>query len=594
MAYSANLILSNLNSNKHKSEWDSYTLNPTNLLNDEPVGTILETDSIKFVLQTENDDWTKIVLCIGDAQLKPFSAKCENGLYQTTWMPKQDRIFGYKAFFLHYCGLANISVHFTRPDGFSETTLFQSLNVCGRKITADRIERMLIYISTEIDGNTVKALSPTSFMAKLEKKGVAIADYLQQLESVVTSINLSIRHIITKPIVALRPSRTIMRSPRSCDLDSSSIEWITENTGLSEDAPCKEDGLFEYGFGWRGMPDVVSIIPKPSTDIYENRLIRYYLIRLNSEARRLYKKLRLETAAHTPTTEIISEGHVYVNFSSIAKNVLKNIGSSYSSRTLSLVKATEMMLNTFNTKIPTSDTKLLNIHITEKIKANRHYLLAVKHIHDWLENREILWTEKNIFSSIFSTPKLFEYYSLLLVNSWLKTNGESSSTGLFSGSISKSYVSLHYEPVYLSPKKSPSSMGIYAADRFTKGWRTPDIVIDVTKMDTQSPQRSLFILDAKCKKEEYVLPDLEKCILKYTHGLRDDSGDSPVTSLIMLYPEPRKSISTDLFIDYYKPPYGLFGSMKAYPVMGCQKIMINADGKEEGLDALLHELLSII
>ena len=584
------LIVKNLKPTANELSWQDYELESISVESIEHVGTILETDQISFHLEVPGK-CTNAVLLIGDAEISNYSVNYENGLTSIAWIPKADENFGYKAFFLHYCGVATPAVIITEAKGDKKTILFDSINVCGRKVTAERVESMLEYISSQPDAGVLKAISPTSFKAKLVGSGVSAADMLQRLEQVIGQIEIALRRIISKPITALRPEDKVLKYPLSNDLDFSSVEWIADNAGKSIEADGADDGLFKIGLTWRKMDEVVSINSIQSTDIYENQLIRFYLSRLNYEAKRLHSESLVAKRSYGNSQPLLfdEKGHEYVHFHSIARRLMLKFGSTYEHRAFSLLRKTEAMLALFDSKIPTSKKKIRSIHVSEKMKANRHYVLIGRHIYEWLVNREILWVEKNVLSSISSTPKLFEYYTVILTHNCLVERGEKREPGLFDGVVNGRSVKLLYEPKYYKPKLGVVNTGINVADRYTGGHRNPDIVIDINY--NEAHKRKLLILDAKCRAEINVLADLKKCILKYGYGIRDEQGFSPVNSIVMLHPKPRKE--EELFIDYYEPPYNLYGKSRASPVLGCQRIDINRSGVESGFSKLIDALVMV-
>ncbi|WP_108652652.1 DUF2357 domain-containing protein [Dongshaea marina] len=547
------MILELFNLKRSEGDWESITLNPIGDQRIQPaVAEILETDQIKFRLSCQGE-YQSAKLIIESIEIAGRLVNSDSPITSFEWMPSHNRKFGYDALFLHFFGVANLAIELSNSDNDSVIELFEPINIHGRRITAERAESMLKYISNTADKYILETLSPTSFGSKLTKDGIAPADLLDRLEKSLSEVDLAIRKVISRPITSLRSNPRVIYNPKAELIDDLSTEWIGEHAGLGQDATCENDGLFKFGFHWKGMPDVRVNSPYQSMDIYENQLIAFYLKKLVAESRRIYNQCK----THPKKRISYSSGAIrdgYVSFYDVSNKSIKSATAKYAHRAKICVENAEKILRAFNKHVPTTKSPH-RLVVTEKIKNNRHYALLIKHIKEWLNVRHINWIEKHVLSSVNSTPLLFEYYTVLLTDSWLKNNGSSNSNGLFDGSIRGRRAKLLYEPTYPSPRyKSISEHGIWSCDINVIKGRRPDIVIDI---DYDTPEeRELVILDAKCRKENIVLRDeLPTCSIKYGYGIRDANGKSPVKSVIMLHPQPK--FKNDEFLDFYSSPHGL-------------------------------------
>lgn len=550
---------------------------------------IFETDQIKFNLAVEPGYKSAKIIIEGLEIVGNLLEDNEFGaLFE--WMPKKNKIYGYDALFLHFFGIASFGVEMAHEDGSVLMVVFEPINIYGRRITAQRAESMLTYISNHADKHVLNALSPTTYGSKLVHNGIAVADLLLRLESTLRDVEYLIKNIIKHPITSLRSKSFTINNPVSDQINDYAIGWITEYAGLGIDASCEQDGLFRYGLSWKGMAEVNTVFSRESTDIYENQLVHYYLLRLAAEARRILfsceEQIRLRQAK--PSREYGD----YQSFYDIARKGMNASVLSYSLRAKNCIKKLDEIISAFDKIVPTTKRKIDRITVTEKLKSNRHYMLFLKSIKEWVEVRDINWIEQNIISSVNSIPKLFEYYTILVVDQWLKSASmQPSKEGLFDGFLSGKSVRLSYEPSYARAGSEKSEHLIWAADFNVSKGRRPDIVIDINRENIH--RRMLLILDAKCRAESVVInQSLPECALKYGYGIRDSAGTCPVRAVVMLYPKNEKS--TDSFFSFYKSPFDLFGDSPALPVLGAQRISINNGGTEDGLSKFLEKITSIL
>ncbi len=337
---------------------------------------------------------------------------------------------------------------------------------------------------------------------------------------------------------------------------------------------------------WRGMPEIFVGKAIPSTDIYENHLIYFYLNKLFSEGKKILNKCE-KNRWNIKTNNHTTNPYGYVSFFDVSQKNLNSITAKYELRARVCVTKIEKMIYSFKKKIPLTSRKLDRPMITEKIKSNKHYLLFIKSIKDWVECTNINWLEHILFSNIHSTPVLFEYYTVLLTDNWLKKHGIQQQKGFFNGNLFGKNVILYYEPTYPHPQHGNSPYGIWSCDMNTMRGRRPDIVLDIESENNE--HRQLMVFDAKCRNEYDVKHDsLPDCAMKYGYGLRDIKGRCPVSCVVMLHPKPNGT--KDDFIDFHASPFNFEGPTPARPVLGAQRLNINGGGMENGFHRLLNGL----
>ncbi|WP_444912912.1 DUF2357 domain-containing protein [Microbulbifer sp. PAAF003] len=581
------LLLKNLK--PRKNSWEEYLLLPANEEAAFTEKTVFETDQIEFELKCP-PNIIKAKLFIGDAEISGALDNYSDVTSIFKFTPRRNRRYGYDALFLHYCGIANMNVLITSSEGIESRILFESINVCGRKITAQRIEKILNYLSNNITQELLNVFSPTQFRANLANNGVSIADRIQRLENTLEEVDEIIRVIMHRPIKALRPTQRTLKNPMPESLQGNDIEWVLENAGQSVEADCPENAIFHSQFRWLTMEEVENSTPLESTNIQENQLIRFFLITLRSNASEILSKCKLDVDSKYSFDLVAEDGATYRNFYSIANKFFNRIGSSYSKRAEKCFLHCGYLIRQFDKRVPTQPIKPKTLNPTQKMRSNKPYMAMVRAMHDWLVKCEILWLDKIIFSSINSTWKLFEYYTVLTVNNWLTSFGINESKALFYGYYGDNFVKLLYEPSWPTIDRAKPDDRIAIADRYTRQRRTPDIILDI---QNKIGQRNILILDAKCRQERDVWEDLKSCQLKYIHAVRERDGRCPVKGLVLLYPRSSEQHSLD-FQDYYLEPFGLNDLYSAEPYMGIQRIDISSDGSENGLHRLLESLLDKI
>lgn len=582
------LQLSNLGSSANK-RWESYTLDPTGSEMGEFVATIFETDKIKFVLTCPSDTKSASIF-IGDAEIKGSLEEQSGDKNRFVFMPKYNARFGYEAICLHYCGIANFSAiinreHSSDPDRF----LFESVNVCGRKVTAERIKNILEFLSNNITEDLLVALSPTQLSANLVNNGVSMAERIQRLEHSLKDINGTVQSITHRPIKYLRPTSRIIHNPTPDKMSGADMEWVLENAGQAVEAENPDEGLFHYGFKWRSLPEIQSESASDSTGVEENLIIRYYLLSLRTAAAEMVSESRTHKPGKASSHDLSmgDEGTGYYNFYSIAAKLLGTLGSGYYHRAMACLDNCNSLLSQFDAKVSTSKRRPSSLKPTAKMHANIHYIRMARLMNDWLQKKEVVWLDKILFSSINSTWRLFEYYTVISTHKWLLSRAENTNTGLFKGVIGSEKVTLFYEPRIPTANKAMPENNYVVIDRFTKNLRTPDIVIELESHN----QRQLLVFDAKCRREADVWSDLRICESKYTNSIRDRITGKPIVkSLVMLYPKTSQHSDTR-FQDYYLEPHRKDDAIYVEPVMGIQRVSIEKNGIEQSYSELLTTLL---
>lgn len=268
------LFLKNLK--PRRDGWKNYILLPASQEVELTEKTIFETDQIEFELKCPSNI-ISAKLYIADAEITGVLGDCDDEVNYFRFTPRRNRQYGYDALFLHYCGIANMNIVMMSDEGAESRALFESVNVCGRKITVERIENILTYLSSNITQELLEVFSPTQLSANLANDGIILADRIQRLEHTLEEVDGIIRVIMHRPIKALRPTQRTLKNPAPESLQANDIEWVLENSGKSVEADCPENSIFHSHFRWRTMEEVESSSPQESTNTQENQLILFFL-----------------------------------------------------------------------------------------------------------------------------------------------------------------------------------------------------------------------------------------------------------------------------------------------------------------------------
>jgi hypothetical protein len=578
------LTLYNLRVNSR--QWQIYHLMPTSIEMGEIKGEIFETDQIKFELKCPVGA-TAARIYIGDAEVRGVFSYASEEYTSFTFSPRINQKFGYDSFFLHYCGIANISARYDLDDKPSQQVLFDALCVSGRKVTADRIRNILEYLSKHITTELLEALSPTQYSASLANNGVSLAEKIQRLEQTLMDISDTVRTIAFRPIRYLRPSMSTISDPTPEKLSGGDMEWVIDNAGQAIESDSPDSALFYFGFKWRTLPEIHSTAHMDSTDVEENRIIRHYLFILRATASELVAESRVEENNGINLNDY--DDSVYMTFYFIANKILGDLSIGYQHRAAHCLMECQRLIKLFDAKVSTSHRKPLSVKPTQKMRANQYYMNMARSMKDWLDKREVIWLEKIFFSSINSTWRLFEYYTVISTHQYLHSISSNDKIGLFKGNVGNSNIKLMYEPSIPVIKNAKPEDPYVIVDRLTSGKRTPDIVIEISPNDGSN--KTLLILDAKCRQERDVWDELNSCERKYTSSIRDsNNGRQVVSALVMLYPKTSQH-SNSQFQDYYHRPYGMKDPYSCEPILGIQRMVIDNEGIEQEFHQLLGSLI---
>lgn len=582
----------------------AFDLLPTHITNVLAEEHVLERDGVLLTISSEVF-LENVILHVGGYELKSEYTEQSGELHCYNWRPKYKNSYGYEALFHNFFGIAQLIVGYTFPDGEQQQYVaYQPLEIMATKRTAKQTELMVSFILENSDEGVLSAISPTHLQSTQVVNGVAPGELLAMLENTVKDAYELCRPIIKKPMTRLR-SKLKPLYDKNCEVsDDQDIGWMLDNLSVLYPVSDPEDALLEHEGSWYGATEVLSSKPFESTNIYENQLIHLFLSKIRRQAEHIVNGLLEQQRKFVPHA-IAPEG--YVSFFDMMQRRIGRTKNTEIFRAKVCIKKIEELLLMLRHKVPADPWRVRNVQLTERIKLNKNYFRLMGLMKQWFTEREIDWKQHHFLSSINSTPVLFELYCCLILNKYLRANGEDDNVGrgLFNGSLYGHQMQLHYEPNYW---KSGHRKGKYdkfintdmckihtsIEDFFGKERegpnerRTPDFVIEVEHNHASDKQMtSLLVLDAKYMKELTAFEkELQSCTMKYVHGIHSRKGEAVVKTMILLHPDTLSRPGR--YLSYHASPYGINGTHTVYPVLGTQAMEIHPDGEEQGLFTFLN------
>jgi len=614
------LEITNLQSERADSSWNNFSLPlSSGQTNEAPQVAITELDQISLSFRIEGEGLRSAMILADGVEMEGVihpDYDGGDGFTTVYWRPERQRNSReYQSLFFNYFGIVQliIQLDFHGKDG--ELYVLAPLEIQGRKVTADRAVAMLKYLSKNASGDILNDLCPTSKTSGVSKNGVQPADMLNRLESTVSKLETHFRRIVHAPIKKLQQSSETIYKPTPADVDSYGLDWLMENPwSMSEADRC--EGLFEFDEQQLVASEVQTRLPVESTDIYENQLVHFCIGRIFQQAQKLVGRAKKQqsSAHHTLTVR-----ENFVSFYEISnKHSGVSGGHLYLAKAQDVTKRLARLSHLATQYIPVSKQRVDRITVTEKIKAKRHYLEFVSSLHEWIEDKNILWGEAVSLSKVTSLPRLFEFYVTTAIHHVLEAEGTAITlnSGLFDGYVNGLHYRLRHEPTYWKPRHincGQLSTEVVSVDqeklhqsindrnkplvhrsRDKYLCREPDIVIE--RINPAGQMDALLVLDAKCWSSEKsvfktALPELA---MKYGLGLRTRDGQQIVKSVIAVNPAPENSDDAHAFNDFYAKPCNLYGAHPALPAIGSQRVEINPLGMEVGLAILIERLLTLL
>lgn len=558
---------------------------------------ILETESVSFFLQSRKY-YDSVELVLENIHYEfLYDGESIDGEYCYNLKPKKQNNGELEQLFKNYFGVASLVVVLIEGIG-KEFKQLPDIEILAKKISAVQAEKMIRYIASGSGMNFLDVLGATRLGARSVGNGDDPTKLLEQLIIDIKTLEELTPYIVNKPLYSVSTNLTHRSGKHVEVIQEDGLSWLMENTAVLEETDSLEEAHVLIDDSYYVASELQTSELIENTDIYENRVIHAYIKNLLEYIAEL--RGGMIEYSHQPRNK--HDG--YVSFFAamnelISKNSKKDIAILEECQT-KLIK----MEYIYQKYIPVNGYYHEIPRISEKIKANKHYLLLYRTMIFWYRNNEINWESRKFLLAITAIPKLFELYNLLRIREWCIKNSscelESAENIVWMGEIGGNTVELFYEPVYwmkghpkcgsiVNSENRSIDAALKDSQGLTRGFnrnshRSPDFVL---KKTTRDDKKTLVILDAKYSTPKLAFTKyLPECTMKYVHGISGLKEGGIVTSMIILHPD-----MNDVFRDFHVSEFGVFSEKPQIPILGAQGILFG-DG-EYGLDKLLSSLMQV-
>lgn len=582
----------------------------TSIQSDTEMPYLLETEGFALHLKLESL-YDEVALLLNDINYQFFYKEEINNSFHYILMPKRNKN-GYEALFYNYFGTAYIDIKISLEDKI-ELIHFAPVDVLARKLTADQAAYMIEYILKQSEGDLHCLFSATRSAANYIDGGEHPKKVINKLKKVINILEEFLPSIVNRPLTRVSSETRMQNGYQAKDIDEQGLGWLNENLSVLEETDDFERSHVYYDGTYYLAREVQIPVIVEHTDIYENRVIYGFLLKLKHFA------LDIERHLVAPARNTINSGEEgYSSFFSVIGNLASKMTGIDSSHLINCNDRITVLIKLLDERVPITMIDDGLPILTQKVKSNRFYASVFRAMVEWYRYNKIDWRSQEILLAIKSIPILFEYYTVLKVREELISICEnidisSGNLSMLSGVFQKCDINLYYEPhywmvghqnikdaKYLRTEISENSFSRTAAGNGFKpsnhknSKRVPDIVIEVIQA---SGDKLLLIFDAKYSTMEIAYKEyLRNCAMKYIHGIHGIDGSSPVNSMILICPTQ----SDVTLADMHAPPYGLFDDKAVFPIIGVQGVDIIPNSENnivytigDTIKRLLHLVINI-
>ncbi|MCK4494640.1 MAG: DUF2357 domain-containing protein [Methylococcales bacterium] len=549
---------------------------------------ILETEAFTLHLELEKF-YDEIMLSMDDSDYYFFYKGVKNNLFQYILMPKIRGQKGYEALFYNYFGIASLEIKIIL-NGNIQIISFIPVEVLARKLTAEQAAYMVEYILRESEGDLYSCFSATRLNSNYSDGSEQPKKVLSKLIKSIQTLEEILPHIINKPLTCVTSETRMQNGYQTTDIDEQSLAWLNENLSVLGETDDLDRAHVYYDGSYYLAREIQASVIIEHTDIYENKILYSFLLKLKCFAIELEEYL---SKSNKKTSNLNEEG--YSSFFSVMGDWISKANgmdvSNAKNCNLRITRLIYLLEKRISISIIDGGIPVL----TQKAKSNRFYASVFRVMIEWYRFNKIDWRSQEMLLAIKSIPVLFEYYTVLRVRAELKLIGNTYNISteeqtIHSCSYKNYTVKLYYQPYFwmVGHEKSKNSkylrteigeqsfLRTAAGNGFKPyshkhGNRVPDIVIE---LNNNSGEGILLILDAKYSTMEIAFRDyLRDCGMKYIHGIHRKNGKSPVQAMILICPAQEKITLADM----HAPPYGLFDNKTVFPVLGVQAVGLTTD-----------------
>ncbi|WP_368266073.1 DUF2357 domain-containing protein [Dickeya chrysanthemi] len=555
-----------------------------------PVPFLLEDESVilKFRSAIEH---TIVTLYLHENEVE--FTQCEydsvNNEWIYTWIPKRVGGKFYESFFHNFFGMAELSIY-TSNNKENKYFDLEKIDVLAKKINADRVEKMLSFLSKH-NNDALCAFFRVTRRNAGYKDGDTPADmFLEWIEHNTNLLVKLIDDVIVEPVTKLVSSYKLVTPALSSNIDDRTLGWLCDNAEELFETEDEANAIIKLSGSYYSSTKIRENVLVNDTDLYENQVIHGFIHTLKISVSGLLAGY--DNDISQKEVKPISDG--YVSFYSQIKRFQRKINERKIIKCNDILLLLNVMQNKLQKFIPVK-RKVVGIpSLTMKAKYNRAYLAIFNKIISWYRFGSPDWSKQDELLSIKSIPKLFEYYCLFYLKEQLDKKlkmqpslDNTVNTLDFTYHLHEFHLSLQYEPKYwMSLNKNAESADLVNTEAWTLyndalsvrshhklfSHRSPDFVIKV-KSDNYIYH---YILDAKYttpkKAFSYYLPELT---LKYIHGLHLRNGDSSLLGLTLISPYEQPQVN-----HYHGEGFNILSSKPVLPALNIALVSPGCEFRE--------------
>jgi len=574
---------------------------------------VLEDEEICFKLVAPQNTESPI-LWISDLPKPPSDYRKVNNRAIYTWHPESRGANRYQAFFLNCFGSCQMDIEIRRKGGDKQWIELAPFEVRAKKISAERLREMIVYLSAHID-DLAGGFSVTKIAAGQTKAGSRVARLLKEAEDGLSLFEDHLPILIARHRTRLVPRRVVHVPGPGDYFDANTAEWLLSHLDMLTPAADMNDAITVID----NLPYTVEKLEvnelTEESDVYENRVLCSYLNSIKTflvEIRKECEQAQIHERAGRKYYE--EDADRYVSFSIEIKSSVRELFKVRKAKCDTLLEKCNYLVRVMDIRIPV--TRFLSDvpSLTPWVKANLHYRILFEKIIFWYQMATNDWSNEEALVGIRSIDELYEYFCLYKLIDALdesgfrleesEDRGQSYKTGWNSeyGAPRRTYefrkgatrLVLHYEKEIWSPQHRNIETEQYMN---VEGWiwdsyrkkgqkrtgvnskRVPDYIFEISREQDAGENNStgsvLAVFDAKYSSPDTVFFEkLPMLVMRYVHGISGKKGGpSPVISLYLLHPKAMDEDSEMASVrSFYTDDYDLFGEKTAIPALGTAEI----------------------
>lgn len=330
------------------------------------------------------------------------------------------------------------------------------------------------------------------------------------------------------------------------------LGWLSKNLSIMNEVP-EGKGISMYGRNY--LPQKVQTeIKIKSHDSYENRLVLGFL----SEVVRTTKLLRKSLLSSCNAIGELERTLGYFRMEGMVMPSLALLRSLSQRENSCLMQLDELivtgseLLRSYKSFLPDVDCYFTRAPYRTKIfQEVQAYSRIFALLLEWINFGDFSIAKEGLALHLLRTDKLYEYYALYRMLSWLADKGyvpsteedhpircgdylpqwkycpESQIASIFSLYNGKSHVKLYYQPIIHANLEEEEGICLHRLSGKANMFWAPDYLIEVT---TESNQKSFHVIDAKYRPAQDLYArfsqpsELSTCIMKYMHDIAGKNG----------------------------------------------------------------------